>query len=917
MKRWHFMIIGMLAFFMTSPGCSRQWFRIRADRDADCVIAQKGGYLDNGQIRPPESSRMHDPHAIDCPPMPPDDPVSNQYMHRVDGMPGYPHWNKFGQLDTVEHHAWISYLPTDEDGEIRLDLRDAIRVARANSRTYQQNLETLYLTALDVSFERFRFDHQLFAGTGFAQDERGRRLGSDSTSAIDSAVGFNKLSATGGELLVGFANSLVWDSWGPDTDLFQSTIDFSLVQPLLRQGGRARVLENLTQTERRMLANVRQMQQFRQGFFVDIAVGRNSGSGPARGGAVGQSGLGLIAGFPSGRSGAADAGGYLGLLQDQQQIRNQVTNITALRDSLAQLEALFEAGRIKTSLQVDQARQALLNAQSSLLASKASYQSRVDAFKIELGLPPSLPIEIGDPFLDRFVLIDPSLTELQDEVAEILIAIKSAGEDAPAKSYTAALDEIRALMPKITERLDSAKNDLDKLQDFLPKRQRQLAKVGELIRRTDADVDPRVSDERRFMERIDYLRDRLPSMSSEFKSVQESEEGIRTALQEHGDDGIPVDDEIKNAKGYVTKISDLLLELSLVQAEARLQSIMLPTLEMEVDDAVALARLNRLDWMNARANLVDVWRKIEFFANDLKSNLNVAVDGQIGTEADNVLDFSGDDSRIRFSVQFDTPTARLAERNRYREALVNYQSARRDYMLFEDRVLQSIRNTLRLVTLSQINLEVRRAAVQVAISQVDNARLRLNPPLQAGQQSSSSPTAARDLVSALSDLLDAQNDFLNVWVSNEVLRILLDFETGTMQIDPTGMWMDPGPVGDTISDSAPENGAALENSGLESSDRDDFEGETDSVNDTEVDDFGATLEPFLPVSWSQSPFFVASPERLPTVQPTNSPPQTLDIPMNPPMTMNPPAEVPARIMGESRVLHPSQPNKPALKLPRD
>lgn len=48
-------------------------------------------------------------------------------------------------------------------------------------------------------------------------------------------------------------------------------------------------------------------------------------------------------------------------------------------------------------------------------------------------------------------------------------------------------------------------------------------------------------------------------------------------------------------------------------------------------------------------------------------------------------------------------------------------------------------------------------------------------------------------MSALTDLLDAQNDLLNVWVSYEALRILLDFEMGTMQLDPVGMWIDPGP----------------------------------------------------------------------------------------------------------------------------
>jgi outer membrane protein TolC len=198
--------------------------------------------------------------------------------------------------------------------------------------------------------------------------------------------------------------------------------------------------------------------------------------------------------------------------------------------------------------------------------------------------------------------------------------------------------------------------------------------------------------------------------------------------------------------------------------------------------------------MNARANVVDQWRKIEFFANALKSDLDLVVDGQLATRPDNVLEFDADRSRIRLGVEYDSPITRLAERNRYRAALISYQRARRDYTLFEDRVSQSIRNTLRIIKISQINLEVRRVAVQVAIAQVDIARLRLNPPVRPDQPTRASPTAARDLVSALTDLLDAQNDLLNVWVGYEVQRVLLDFEMGTMQLDPTGVWIDPGPL---------------------------------------------------------------------------------------------------------------------------
>lgn len=136
----------------------------------------------------------------------------------------------------------------------------------------------------------------------------------------------------------------------------------------------------------------------------------------------------------------------------------------------------------------------------------------------------------------------------------------------------------------------------------------------------------------------------------------------------------------------------------------------------------------------------------------------------------------------------------MRERNDYRESQVAYQRARRNYMLFEDRVSASLRNTLRLMDLAQLNFEIRRVAVQSALAEVDLAQLRLDEPPKPGQAAAQiGATAARDLVSALSDLLSAQNEFVSLWVGNEVLRMVLDYELGLMEIDHDGHWVEPGP----------------------------------------------------------------------------------------------------------------------------
>ena len=283
-----------------------------------------------------------------------------------------------------------------------------------------------------------------------------------------------KLTATGGELVVGLANSLVWQFAGPDNYTSTTLLDFSLVQPLLRAGGRARVLERLTIAERGLLANVRQMEHYRRGFYLNVVTGRDPGQGPSRRGGVfggsgleGFSGVGvggfgrvggaggaqLVQGFGfTGGAGAQAAGGYIGLLQTAQVIRNQFANIAALGDSLEQLQAAHDAGRIDR-FQVDLARQALYNAQSQLLNSQNIYDDGLDNFKLQYGLPPTLDIKIADPMLDHFSLLDPELSALQIRVTEVLNVLR---EGALARMPNGGADRSRrAAGATITRRWSS------------------------------------------------------------------------------------------------------------------------------------------------------------------------------------------------------------------------------------------------------------------------------------------------------------------------------------------------------------------------------------------------------------------------------------------------------------------------------
>ncbi|MFT5524547.1 MAG: hypothetical protein ACI9HK_002502, partial [Pirellulaceae bacterium] len=246
--------------------------------------------------------------------------------------------------------------------------------------------------------------------------------------------------------------------------------------------------------------------------------------------------------------------------------------------------------------------------------------------------------------------------------------------------------------------------------------------------------------------------------------------------------------------GLLSEVSAQVLELALIQVRARTEAVELASVEMESSTAIDVAKQNRRDWKNARANLVDAWRLVQFNADDLESNLDIVFSGDISNTGDNPLRLRDTTGRLQVGIEFDAPISRLGERNTYRQALIEYQQARRNFYSFEDQIASGLRSTLRTIDLHKVNFELRRAAIHVAVAQVELARLRLQEPPQPNEDQVFGATTARDLVSALSDLLNVQNDFLSVWVNFEVQRRSLDFDLGTMQVDAEGIWVDPGKI---------------------------------------------------------------------------------------------------------------------------
>ena len=805
---------------LIAAGCSRAHYR----KQADCVVTDiVGGATANPEYMLPNfgieidpRSRIHDPTDADRPPRPPDDPDAHRLMECVDGHRGWPWWDKDGVLDDFELTDFQPSLPYDKDGKVSVGLRETLQIARLHSRDYQNQLESLYMSALDVSAERFAFQTQWYGGNTTSYLGIGKLFPGGPSSTIQTVTNpnFTRAFATGGTLAAGLANSIVWQFSGNRSTTNFSLLNFALTQPLLQFAGRPRVLERLTLTERNLLENVRQYGRYRQNFYLTVATGvanqtnvqriggLGGGSGLTGFQGVGVNGFGTLGavnnlssliGGGGGGIAPSGLGGYLGFLQQQQNFRNIRMQNSQAREVWLQLSAAFDAGRLDNRYQVEFARTFYYGGLSQLLVALNAYETSLDAYKIStLGLPPNVRFELTDPFFETFNLIDPDMIQLQDEVGDRLEELSSAqisGSDAmPSQS-------IKNLSERVHEFLDETDLAMTIVERELPKRRQALLDLAEFPELKENHFDNRALTPEALEKQFEMMRKEFPRVSSNLSQTVKLNQDLLA------DQGLEREARIRAEKEVLTRLSSSLWELSLVQARARLHRINFVPVKLTEDAAVQVALANRPDWMNAKASLVDTWRLIRYNANALRTNLTVNMSGNLGTSGNNPIQFNGENGTITAGVTVDPPLTRVLERNTFRISLINYQQQRRGLIMARDQIRQDIRGRLRQVRFNNLNLELRRLAVDVAITQMDVARLKLVEPERpvadaTKAATASSPTLARDLTDALNSMVNQQQALINTFGDYENQRRLIDFSLGTMRLDDDGMWIDPGAITD-------------------------------------------------------------------------------------------------------------------------
>jgi outer membrane protein TolC len=238
----------------------------------------------------------------------------------------------------------------------RLDLFASIAYAVQHSREYQSQMEDLYLAALDVTLERHLFEPRPFATVGARYSGGQEDVAYRSAVDITNSVGVRQRLPYGGEVtaaaLVTFVNAIN----GSVTDSEPASLAINASIPLLRGAGMVN-LESLITSERELVYQVRQFEDFRRTFAVGIAAQ------------------------------------YFNLIAEQAAIEDRKQNLQSLRLLTERTRAMYSAGRLNY-IDVQRSLQEQLIAENSLSDARAEYQNSLDEFKLLLGMSVSQPVAI-------------------------------------------------------------------------------------------------------------------------------------------------------------------------------------------------------------------------------------------------------------------------------------------------------------------------------------------------------------------------------------------------------------------------------------------------------------------------------------------------------------------------------------------
>lgn len=701
----------------------------------------------------------------------------------------------------------------------RLTLENILELTLINSREYQTRKETLYRVALRLTLQRFDYQLKFFSrGNGSALDYSHNRSGgiTVNTLGIPTGLGIEKSLYTAGDFAARFANDVVLTFNGSNgfNSSVSSQLLFDLSQPLIQRDVR---FEALTQAERDVVYAARDFVRFRKILFRDLSSQYYNLLLSYRSIAINsQDYFSNLRGFN--RAEAEFQAGKVPRFQVDQFEQNALRSSSNIVNSCNNLEGALDQLKFRigipteTPINVDLSELERLTLRDEATVASELVRRSMRFVSTQRQQQEGQSGEVLSPTAElarRLITLNLKRNQLsadersgQEEsrrLESLLAQINAEESRYIVHLNRTELERAISDKPEKPVQILLRRNELiESLVQLLRARTRQLrlnpksdpkqagnldALTLEFSRELEKIVNestlPSDSDPlgRRSSTNTDSLHERL---EDQLKHSAELLQRVERAFQQTEGDFRKQGIVLAESEQELSRLIDSIIELSREYLASGTEG--LTPVEIDMDEAMLTALVQRLDLMNRRAALADTWRQIKYAGDDLRSILNVRASESIRTRngSNNPFDFTFDNSTTQLSLQFDAPLNRRAERNRFRSTLIDYNVALRNIIEAEDSIKLNTRNDIRQLDLDQNQYKIAIASAALAYDRVISTREQL--------RTGYGNITARDFLEAQQAYTSSLSSVAQQHIGYVVDRIQLFLDLEQLQVDEIGFW---------------------------------------------------------------------------------------------------------------------------------
>lgn len=264
------------------------------------------------------------------------------------------------QVNTLETTNQDLVKRSNTQGIMTLNIQECIDYAIINSNEYQSRKEDLYLSALSMNDAKvpYNLNKSSSVSATNSNESNGDQIGD-----IEASNSISTLLRGGGSLSIALANDLVKYFTGSSNESISSVLSFRLFQPLLRGSGSKVAAENLTQSYRNVIYELRDYAFFQEDFARDIV------------------------------------SNYFRILNLNEQVKNAEKNYQSRNENHEYLKAR-SIDRSSPS-DVADAKQEALTAKIRVINAQSTLESALDNFKLTIGMPTGIELKLVEGELEK------------------------------------------------------------------------------------------------------------------------------------------------------------------------------------------------------------------------------------------------------------------------------------------------------------------------------------------------------------------------------------------------------------------------------------------------------------------------------------------------------------------------------------